>query len=148
MTKEIYEELTYNRLYDTTDHIWSVLFATGYLTQTGKPAGKSFQLRIPNREIRDIFTGQIMTMFKAQVGRDGEMLEAFCNALLAGDAGKVEQLFSAYLAKTIGIRDTFVRKPTKENFYHGILLEIRSNPISRRQGPAFSWIRHGFWKNC
>lgn len=97
VTKEIYEELTYNRLYDTTDHIWSVLFATGYLTQTGKPAGKSFQLRIPNREIRDIFTGQIMTMFKAQVGRDGEMLEAFCDALLAGEAGKVEQLFSAYL---------------------------------------------------
>ena len=31
--KEIYEDLTYNRLYDTADYIWSVLFMTGYLTQ-------------------------------------------------------------------------------------------------------------------
>ncbi len=30
----------------------------------------------------------------------------------------------AYLSKTVSIRDTFVRKPTKENFYHGILLGI------------------------
>ena len=28
------------------------------------------------------------------------------------------------MGKTISIRDTFVRKPTKENFYHGILLGI------------------------
>ena len=30
----------------------------------------------------------------------------------------------SYLNKTIIIRDSFVRKPTKENFYHGILLGI------------------------
>ena len=28
--------------------------------------------------------------------------------------------------KTISVRDTFVKKPTKENFYHGILLGILS----------------------
>ena len=26
--------------------------------------------------------------------------------------------------KTVSIRDTFVKKPTKENFYHGLLLGI------------------------
>ncbi len=29
-----------------------------------------------------------------------------------------------YLRKTISIRDTFVKKARKENFYHGILLEL------------------------
>ena len=29
-----------------------------------------------------------------------------------------------YLKQTVSIRDTFVRKPTKENFFHGILLAI------------------------
>lgn len=38
----------------------------------------------------------------------------------------VEQLFTAYMKKTISVRDTFVRRPTKENFYHGILLGILS----------------------
>ena len=36
----------------------------------------------------------------------------------------VESIFTDYMKKTISIRDTFVQKPTKENFYHGILLGI------------------------
>lgn len=124
VTKEIHEELTYNRLYDSVDNIWSVLFMTGYLTQRGKPDGNRIQLSIPNREIRKIFTGQIMTMFRMQTGRDGKMLNAFCDALSTGRAEEVETLFNAYLSRTIGIRDTFVKKPTKENFYHGVLLGI------------------------
>ena len=122
--KEIHEDLTYNRLYDSMDNLWSVLFMTGYLTYRGRPDGKLFQLAIPNREIRNIFTAQIMTMFKEKVAGDGESLRAFCDALEAGRGADVEQLFTAYLGKTISIRDTFVRKPTKENFYHGILLGI------------------------
>ena len=55
VAKEIHEELTYNRLYDSIDHIWSVLFMTGYLTYSGKPEGKTYLLKIPNMEIRNIF---------------------------------------------------------------------------------------------
>ena len=36
----------------------------------------------------------------------------------------MEQILGDYLKKTISIRDTFVRKNIKENFYHGILLGI------------------------
>ena len=35
-----------------------------------------------------------------------------------------ESIFTDYMKKTISIRDTFVKKPTKENFYHGLLLGI------------------------
>ncbi|HIS32472.1 MAG TPA: PD-(D/E)XK nuclease domain-containing protein [Candidatus Limivivens intestinipullorum] len=75
-------------------------------------------------EIRSIFTRQILSMFKADVAKDGALLKAFCDALQEGSAGEVETLFASYLKKTISIRDTFVRRPTKENFYHGILLGI------------------------
>lgn len=124
VTKEIREELTNNNLYDSIDNIWSVLFTTGYLTRRGRPDGKRFQLAIPNMEIRNIFTEQIMEMFKADTQKDGETLQAFCEALKTGNAGEVERLFNGYLEKTISIRDTFVRKPTKENYYHGILIGI------------------------
>lgn len=124
VTKEIHEELTYDSLYDSVDHIWSVLFTTGYLTRRGKEDGKRFHLAIPNMEIRNIFTEQIMVMFKENVRRDGETLREFCTALEKGDAKEVERLFHAYLNRTVSIRDTFVRKPLKENFYHGILLGI------------------------
>ena len=41
-----------------------------------------------------------------------------------GNAEEVEKQFGAYLKKTISIRDTFVKRQLKENFYHGILLGI------------------------
>jgi hypothetical protein len=124
VAKEIHEDLTYNNLYDSIDNLWSVLFTTGYLTQRGKPDGKRFQLAIPNMEIRNIFTEQLMEMFKMNAKKDGETLTAFCEALKTGNAIEVERIFNAYLDKTISIRDTFVRKSTKENFFHGILLGI------------------------
>lgn len=39
--KEIRLELTYNELDSTIENLWSVLFATGYLTQQGKPQEKT-----------------------------------------------------------------------------------------------------------
>ena len=36
----------------------------------------------------------------------------------------MERLLGEYLRKTISIRDTFVKRQMKENFYHGILIGI------------------------
>lgn len=124
--KIIRQELTYKELYSSMDNIWSALFMTGYLTQKGEPNGTAYQLVIPNREIRNIFTEQILTLFKEQVAQDGAMVNAFCEALLQGKPEAVEAAFKAYLDKTISIRDTFAKKPIRENFYHGILLGILS----------------------
>lgn len=124
VVKEVRQELTYRELYDSIENIWSVLFTTGYLTQRGEREGDRFCLAIPNMEIRKIFTGQIMKLFKENVQKDGAAVNALCEALKAGDAAGVEQRFQEYLKKTISIRDTFVKRDTKENFYHGILLGI------------------------
>ena len=97
---------------------------TGYLTQRGEPDGDRFKLAVPNMEIRSIFVRQIMSLFKSDVAKDGARLKAFCDALQRGDAREVEKLFESYLKKTISIRDTFFRRPIKENFYHGLLLGI------------------------
>lgn len=62
--KPICQELTYKELYDSIDNLWSVLYTTGYLTKTGSPNGKLFPLKIPNEEIRQIFTSQIYSWFQ------------------------------------------------------------------------------------
>lgn len=124
ITKEIHQELTYKDMYDSIDNLWSVLFTTGYLTQRGKPDGDNFRLVIPNVEIRKIFTSQIMELFKESVPKNGEALRNFCQALRNGDAKSVENLLGEYLRKTISIRDTFVKRQMKENFYYGILIGI------------------------
>lgn len=122
--KELHQELTYEDMYQTIDNIWSVLFTTGYLTQRGRSEGNIFRLAIPNREIRNIFTTQIMQLFRENVKKDGELLNRFCEALENGNTESAEKCFGEYLRKTISIRDTSVRKEMKENFYNGILLGI------------------------
>ena len=124
--KNISQELTYKELYGSMDNIWSALFMTGYLTQRGESEGNQYNLVIPNQEIRNIITEHIMGLFKEDVSKDGQMVNEFCNALASGEADIVEKLFTEYMKKTISVRDTFVRKSTKENFYHGILLGILS----------------------
>ena len=124
ITKEIRQELTYQDMYSTIENLWSLLFTTGYLTQRGEPDGRRFHLVIPNKEIREIFEMQIVDLFKEHVKKDGETLDRFCEALKNGETESIQRQFQAYLRKTISIRDTFVKKNMKENFYHGILLGI------------------------
>lgn len=137
--KKINQELTYRDLYQSTENLWSVLFATGYLTRrktvdtddTGDTAVYDaediYPLAIPNREIRKIFIDQVMEWFKEEIRKDVPKLDAFCDAFAKGDAACAEQYFNAYLRKTISIRDAGARKGRKENFYHGILLGLLSH---------------------
>lgn len=124
--KRINETITYKELYSTIDNLWSTLFMTGYLTQRGSEDDGRYRLVIPNREIRNIVTDNILSLFQDEVKKDGQMANAFCQALMEGKEKEVERLLTAYMGKTISIRDTFVRKSIKENFYHGILLGILS----------------------
>ena len=142
--KEIGQELTYKELYTSMDNLWSTLFMTGYLTQRGEPVGNLYNLAVPNQEIRNIITEHILKSFKEDIGKDGEMVTAFCTALAEGKPDVVEGLFTGYMEKTISVRDTFVRRAIRENFYHGILLGILSYKedwivrSNRESGDGFS----------
>lgn len=78
IVKEIHQELTYQDMYASIENLWSVLFTTGYLTQTGRKDANTFMLTIPNMEIRNIFLTQIMEYFKKTVSENGEALEIRC----------------------------------------------------------------------
>lgn len=65
--KRVDEMITYNELYSTIDNLWSTLFMTGYLTQRGKESDGRYCLVVPNREIRNIITECILTIFREEV---------------------------------------------------------------------------------
>ncbi len=123
ITKDIRLDLTYGELYDSIENLWSVLFATGYLTLRGDANGRELSLAIPNLEVRDIFITQIKEWFREVTYQDKPRLDSFCQAFRRGDAKAVEEQFRSYLVRTISIRDT-TTKSKKENFYHGILLGL------------------------
>ena len=122
--KEIHQELTYRDLDSRQEHLWSILFTTGYLTQSGVQNGDFTELVIPNKEVQWIFEEQIQEWFEMEIGKDKNMLENFGRAFEENNIEGIEKLFTSYLRKTISIRDTNTKKEMKENFYHGILLGL------------------------
>ncbi len=104
--KAIEEQLTYNTMYDNVENMWSLLFATGYLTPSEMPDGNLVRLKIPNNEVRDIFSEFILELFEEKVAEDGTLVTEFCNALKNGDTADVERVFTKGMGKTICIRDT------------------------------------------
>ncbi len=125
--KLIHQELTYRDLDSDIDNLWSLLFTTGYLTQDGDDGDGISSLAIPNREIHWIYTQQIRSWFKDETKKDSHKLEAFCRAFIENDTTAIENGFTSYLDETISVRDTYVKKEMKENFYHGILLGLFGN---------------------
>lgn len=125
--KKIRQELTYRDLDTNIDNLWSLLFTTGYLTQSGEDNGGLTELVIPNKEIRWIFVEQIQEWFAEETARDSTTLEQFCKAFEENNVAAIEEGFTFYLKKMISIRDTNAKKERKENFYHGILLGLFSN---------------------
>jgi hypothetical protein len=128
IVKSVNQELTYSELNQTIENLWSVLFTTGYLTQKKRIDGDRYELAIPNFEIRDLFVKEIKEWFKEKTFSEPSRLEAFCEAVVLGDAGQVEEQLNRYLRQTISLRDEAVHKARKENFYHGILLGLLSYP--------------------
>lgn len=125
--KKLIPELTYTDL-DNEDqetrqtYLWSILFATGYLTDVRKPENRLHQLTIPNREILGIYTDKIRSWFQSKITSNTARWNHFCNAVKTGNAADFQTLFNEIMSESISIRDTFVKKELKENFYHGMLL--------------------------
>ena len=121
--KEIYQELTYNELDSSIDHLWSVLFTTGYLTRKRQIEKNKYELCIPNKEIQELFIRQMQEWFQISSRADQGTLNAFCQAFSDGNVEKIQELFGNYLWNMISVRDS-ASKEKKENFYHGMLLGL------------------------
>ena len=129
ITKRIRQELTYSEIDDSIENVWSVLYATGYLT--GKHIEQAdadiFLLWIPNGEIRKLFYELAEDWFREVTRSDTPKITGFCAAFPAGDAMTIQEMLGDYLWDSISVRDTAVRKKMKENFYHGMLLGLLQN---------------------
>lgn len=122
--KAIRLDLTYNELDASIANLWSVLFTTGYLTQTGRAVNGVYKLVIPNREVREVFILQIQEWFKETTLADSARINRFCAAFPAGDVSTIQDMLHDYLWDSISVRDTAVRTSMKENFYHGMVLGL------------------------
>ena len=122
--KKVRLELTYPEVRESIDNLWSVLFTTGYLTYTEQTEDGSYRLKIPNREVREVYILQIQEWFKRSLEKERHTTQALCQALLEGDAEKASNEMNAIMSGMISVLDTKARDAQKENFYHGLLLGL------------------------
>lgn len=124
--KELRLDLTYEEIDQSIENLWSVLFTTGYLTQSGRNENGSYRLIIPNREVREVFRLQINEWFKKSIFSNTERLTAFWKAFEEGDTEGIEQYLNRVLSNSISVFDTKARKEEKESSYHNLLVGILS----------------------
>lgn len=125
--KKIRQDLTYDEIDQSIDNLWSVLFTTGYLTQTGRAERGIYKLMIPNKEVREVFIDQIQQWFDQTVVNDEDRMSSFYQSFAQGKAKDVQDQLTSILAETISILDTKARNEEKENFYHGMMLGLLRN---------------------
>lgn len=127
--KNLVSELTYTDL-DTDDisirqtYLWSILFATGYVTDIGESENGLHKLIIPNKEIFGIYETKIKAWFRVKATENTVNWNRFCIAFKDGDGSTVQSILNEFMSDSISIRDTCVQKEMKENFYHGLLLGL------------------------
>ncbi len=118
--KTLNEQLTHNEIDDSIENVWSLLYMTGYLTITERPSGGKYALRIPNREVRQIYTQQVLSWFRESVRKDTDKLTSLYTAFEAGDTETIANYLNRQLITTVSFYDA------RESFYHGFLLALLS----------------------
>ena len=124
IVQKIREDLTYDYLHSSEENLWSILYATGYLTQVREDAltetlpPNTAALMIPNAEIREIFETTVQDWF-ADTAKEEDRKPLF-DAVWSGDTETLTNEMNKLLRKTISYHDY------KEDFYHAFLAGIFS----------------------
>ena len=120
ITKTLNEQLTHNEIRSSIGNIWSLLYMTGYLTTAQKPSGGRYALRIPNREVRQIYMQQVLSWFEDKASAETDKLTNLYAAFETGDTDTIKEILDEQLLDTVSFYDAH------ESFYHGFLLALLS----------------------
>ena len=124
ITKTLNEQLTHNEIRSSIGNIWSLLYMTGYLTTTQRPSGGRYALRIPNREVRQIYMQQVLSWFEDKASAETDKLTNLYAAFETGDTETIKEILDEQLLDTVSFYDA------RESFYHGFLLALLSTCAS------------------
>ena len=108
------ENLSYDRIHESGDNLWSALLETGYLTKAVEEEMTMMPLRIPNNSIRAAFRKEVVEFFKDRV--DNTYVSDLVNALWAGETKMAQSSLNQILEATLSFYHEY-----HEYSYHLIL---------------------------
>ena len=119
--KRINDNMTFGNLEANFEkNVWNLFFHSGYLTLTEEydVMKKSVSIKIPNKEILEMFSEMFIEVYFGNTDNFLDMTEALRN----GDVEKFKFELRKILLENTGIFD--VSGNYKEQFYHGLLLGL------------------------
>ena len=125
--KKLNLNITHAEIDENINNLWSLLYTTGYLTDVCSPQAGVHTLRIPNREIKQIYVEQVEGWFEEGLSREAQeknsKIQSLYIAFEEGDAPTLEKLIDERLIASVSSIDAH------ENFYHAFLLALfNANP--------------------
>ena len=97
------------------EEIWELLLFSGYLTIQEKIDNKNYILRLPNKEVKELFKD---TFIERYFGRGNKLIDLM-EALTENRIEDYEEILQDILLKSVSYNDT---KKGNEAFYHGFIL--------------------------
>ncbi|SCZ78641.1 AAA family ATPase [Pseudobutyrivibrio xylanivorans] len=93
------ENLPYHRMHENGANIWSALVETGYLTKAVKEEMPRMPLRIPNKEIKEVFRQEVKTFFEDKI--ENQFVDDLDKALWNKDIAAAETSLNQILEATL-----------------------------------------------
>jgi hypothetical protein len=120
--KTIDKELKENFVFQDFEHnhelLWTLLTDNGYLTQVQESDFGNYQLKIPNNEVKIVFTDIIKTWIQEEVKLTRDLLVNTARNLINNRLIEFEIGFRQIIGDTISYFDTAERSVTQEQIYH------------------------------
>ncbi|MEM7588874.1 MAG: AAA family ATPase [Myxococcota bacterium] len=109
-------------LENSSEHLWGLLLASGYVTAASNPKTENalsqmVQLRIPNQEVSSVYNDLLRRWLTPGSGTDGANL---LDALVQGQVEEFAAHFERFVLESMSYFDKSNDQP--ERFYHGFVL--------------------------
>jgi len=125
--EEVVEEnVALSEIRSNRDALWSLLLFSGYLKAEKRSKGPgerpAHALSIPNREVREVYSGTFRRWMEARMGGHGGSVDRLTRALLGGDAEAFEEQLQAFVTNVLSYHDP--GKLDAERVYHGFMVGL------------------------
>ena len=99
------DQMTHDEKKCNVKNMWTMLYKVGYLTAEQAPDWDLYRLKIPNREVREIYKRRVTDWFKRGIESETDKFPELYEALESEDTESIAKLLSEQLYGTISFYD-------------------------------------------
>ena len=94
------EHVPYHVIHENGDNLWSALLETGYLSKATEERMKVMPLRIPNKEIQEVFRQEVWNFFNTKIDNEcvSDLIDALWSENVESAKASMNQLLEATLS--------------------------------------------------